>query len=335
VFETVFVLVYTRCALPLLCLALVATGLLGGCSPASPDDNLDSLALSLRYREGWTYEFEAHATHEFSLWVAEAESPHSNKYSSEQDSTMHVISVDPNGVATVQHELRLKGEDAISLYGAGFEAPTISTIAPTGEQTVNIPADLRENARLPNGDKIPAKYPVILPVVPQFLSVGGTYPLQPRRPGDSWTYQLDVPFPWNDTSVAFTSETKFLRFEEIDGRRTAMLASEIRGTYDVTMSLRDFLIRSGQRATEAMMPSQLEPSIRFLGSVTTYHRVSLDVGRRIPVRSRSETLYSGSYTLSGIPQRYLFAGEIFRQDGRLVTLTELVSARPTANDVSG
>jgi hypothetical protein len=298
-------------------------------------ESADPVALGLTYREGWTYEFAVRVTIELNDWLPDEESPRSYTRSLEQVSILHILSVDADGVATVRNEIQLEETIDPSPFGSGSEALPISTIAPNGEVTVSPPPNLRANARLPNGEKVPTKYPIIPLDVNEFLGVGGTYPAQPRRPGDSWSDQAEVPFPWNDTPVTFARETRFLRYEEVDGRTAAVLSSETRGSYDVTLHLRDFLIRTGQRATEEMLPSHLDPTIRFRGSVTTYHRVWLDTARGIPLRSRVESFYAASHAHSGVPQKYLLAGEVFRRAGRLATVSELVSAAPTSTHVSG
>lgn len=108
-----------------------------------------------------------------------------------------------------------------------------------------------------------------LPGLEQFTPV---LPDQAVEPGDTWTEEFEVPFPYGDGVIRYRTENRLLRYEEVEGVRAAVVESRMRVPFDFTLSLREMFEALGESPggpRHDPFLGEFDPRMAFRGSQET------------------------------------------------------------------
>jgi hypothetical protein len=206
----------------------------------------------------------------------------------DQTLALKVLSVDAGGTATVE----------LSLEGA-----TVST----GGQTHTLPGgptvrmQIARDGRVLSGGGLSFAASggsgLALPGMDQLTPL---LPDRPVEPGDSWTKDFEVPFPFGKGAIRYTTTNRFLQFEQVGGTRTAVIASDVVLPLDLTVNLREALEELGARS--AGLPPGADPRIAFGGDIRAHQTNWFDPATGQPVRSLGSGEMDMEMRFQGFPR---------------------------------
>lgn len=183
--------------------------------------------LLVAFKQGATYKYHYHSRLNATIAVGQGFSL-PIKADTGSDATWKIVSVDASGNTTVHVTL----SNLQSSYGLTPSSTTTTTtqdfqftVAPTGEIVSG------------GGPAVP---PPVLPAgeglgLPGFDRYLATLPGHPVSPGDTWTKTVTQPNPVGQGT--YTTESRFLRYENLKGGRAAVIETSSRVPVDLTFDL--------------------------------------------------------------------------------------------------
>jgi hypothetical protein len=163
-----------------------------------------------------------------------------------------VVSVDTQGVATIEMKIEnLSGKvDGVSIPSVGKFQTTLR-IARDGRI-------LLPGALTPAGGNSFSQ----LPGMDQFTPL---LPDHPVKPGDTWTKSFSQPFPLGSGSLTYSTDNTFVRYQVVNGVRTAVIQTQLSTPLKITMDFRKLLALSAQ---SRLLPKGVNPTISYGGNVS-------------------------------------------------------------------
>jgi hypothetical protein len=223
-----------------------------------------------------------------------------------------VVSVDKDGVATVEFSIK-KG----TIQTDGVKQP-----APATTITMRLASDgrvLSINGTPLGGD---TSFGSGLPVMDQLTPV---LPPHPVKPGDTWSNNYDVPFPFGGT-IKFSTNNRFLRYEPIDGVRAAVIRSDGSSPLDSDLDASALAALFGGtvgQVPEGFNDLKMHMGGRVSSIATTW--VDLPTGRWF--KTDTTGLVDMTCTLEGLPKEAGRSEATFRVSGNMdITMENLDAA---------
>jgi hypothetical protein len=138
----------------------------------------------------------------------------------------------------------------------------------------------------------------LVPGSDQFMPL---LPDHPVKVGESWTKRFDQELPFDMGRLRYDVDSTLLRYEVVDGKRTAVLFSRLSLPLDMTIDLRKVLEASGNSAGQ--LPDGINPRMKFGGSVTMRQTAWFDRARGELERSSVNANFDMSIDFEGLPQQ--------------------------------
>ncbi len=193
--------------------------------------------------------------------------------------TWEVTDVDAEGVATIEVAV-----SEVSGSVNGIEVPTDPSQPPSLQMRVAPDGRVLEVGGLSFAGTDPSSGL-------SFPGMGQMTPLLPDHPvapGDRWTTSFSQANPFGEGEISYETTSTFLREEELDGVRTAVIRSEMTIPLDLTISLDEMLAAmggdvGGSRDAEGLRG--LEIAYDGEGSLTQTAWVDLDAQQALKIVS--------------------------------------------------
>jgi hypothetical protein len=186
---------------------------------------------------------------------------------------LQVTAVDPDGSATIDDQL-------VDVTGTsnGHALPPLGT----QHSTVRVATDGRILSGDPSGG---SEAKVALPAADQIYAI---LPPKPVQPGATWTVDFERPNPFGAGAWKVHSENRLLRYEQMGGVRSAVVASRLSTPFDVDLDP----ARLGQPAGVALRES---------GTVTADVTTWIDPAAGRMVRTSSKSKFDVAVAVNGTP----------------------------------
>jgi hypothetical protein len=84
-------------------------------------------------------------------------------------------------------------------------------------------------------------------------------------PGDSWSKTFTVRFPLGDGSLRYSTDNTLLRYEPLNGVRSAVIQSDVKVPLGISIDARKFFLSAGM--TESEIPPEAKGSLRYDGQM--------------------------------------------------------------------
>jgi hypothetical protein len=205
--------------------------------------------------------------------------------------TWHVISVDPEGVATV----RLSGSDVSgSVNGVGIPTPSqdlsfTMRISPDGRiLTMN---GLALGGSMDSGGLGFPGMGQLTPILPK----------HPVSPGDSWRKTFSQRFPFGHGSIRYTSKSTFVRFDDWNGAKAAVIRTKYHVPLAITMEFGKMMNALGAGASMPGAQSLAHARIAYGGSGTFTMTSWIDLGAKQMLKCSSTGVFDMTMRFSGLP----------------------------------
>ena len=210
-------------------------------------------ALALQYKPDQTIRYHVTMTMDARLSSSELGVDQPFQGTFDMTFSMHVLSVDANGTATIDLSI-----DKGSATFGGQKQPL--------PRDFQAQIQIAKDGRLLSGgglSEATGSSGFGLPGSDQFTPL---LPDHPVKPGDVWTKDFDVPFPFGGGSIHYSSRNELVRYEAVDGVRAAVIHSDLTIPLDLTLDLRKLLEGTGQSTSE--LPRGSNPKIVYGGDMT-------------------------------------------------------------------
>jgi hypothetical protein len=196
---------------------------------------------------------------------------------------MHTVSVDGQGVATVRITASHVRADA---NGRVMKARSIRS-------KVRI---ARDGRLLGAASLLPDNQATInLPGSGEFTPL----PDHPVRVGEEWTNETAMPLPFGGATMQYTSTSRLVRYQRVDGVRAPVIETEGKAVLDhVTARLSDLMASGGRRQ---QLPAGFDPTVEVDGSVDMFQTTWLDPHGDLPVKSSGSGTMQFTMHLDGAP----------------------------------
>jgi hypothetical protein len=212
------------------------------------------------------------------------------------DSTWNVLSVDSAGVATV--------EVSSSNMSVNLGGQTVPVDKPVSMR-MRIAPDGRILSGGDFGSAAGGSAGATIPGGSQFT------PLLPDHkvgPGDTWQRSFDQQIPILGGTLHYSTSNRFLRYETVGGRRTAVIQS----TMSVPMKLRTEVVKllelSGITPADAGLPAGSNPIIGYDGNVSITGTYWLDPDHGALIKASLAEKPNLTLTFTGFPSRQIAPG---------------------------
>jgi hypothetical protein len=235
---------------------LAALALVAGAACSSPfgraaaSHPVLTAALKLKYTPGETITYGVTAATKLLVSVPGAgEQPVNSNFTATE--TMKVISVDPDGTASIDATLTdMTGTANGNPIPAGTKIPTTHLkIAPDGRIVSAGSAAPGSVGSVPGGDQI-------TPLLPS----------NKVKPGDRWTRDYSRPNPFGSGTIDVHTTNQFVRYETIGGTKYAVIATSAQVPLNLTVDLSQLAsvlgIAGGQAPTgNATYTGRVDPTL--------------------------------------------------------------------------
>lgn len=284
-------------ALALVVVAVDLATLGGGGSPAA------ARPLAFSFTPGDRQTYELHLTMDGTLSAGDlGEMPFDAEAT--EVASWEVTGVDADGVATVEVTV---SEVSGSLNGA--EMPSDPSEFPSLEMRIAPDGRVLEwsgpsffGADPSSGASFPGMGPGMGQMTPLLAD-------HPVAPGDRWTTSFSQANPFGEGGISYEGTGTFVREEELDGVRAAVIRTETTATFDLTVALDELLAAMGEDLVGSHGAEQLrgvEVAYQGRGSYTGTGWVDLDAS--LPLKAivsgnvdTTMTVVAGVDALSGLP----------------------------------
>jgi hypothetical protein len=234
-------------------LILLVTGLLIAVTSSEHPSRASGATLALSFTEGNTSRF--HLTYSLTATMStETGINQSFRISIEERVSLRVVSIDADGVATVNATIDKAKAEA---NGASYPVPRATTRLRVSKDGRILSSG---GLALSTGGSGSGS---VLPSMDQYL------PLLPERkvlPGDRWSKDFAVPFPLGKGSLRYQTDNQLLRYETLAGTRAAVIQSDILVPMKLTMDPLKFLEAAGGDLSQ--VPPGFDAKLRLRGSMS-------------------------------------------------------------------
>lgn len=124
-------------------------------------------------------------------------------------------------------------------------------------------------------------------------------PDRPVGPGDTWSKSFQQSLPFADGALSYSTRSTFLRYQTLQGVRTAVLSTTMDVPLDYTVNIRRLLAFIGQK--DSQIPAGSDPSISYGGSVQIRSTSWFDPTRGQLVQSASDGTFDMTMKFAGFP----------------------------------
>ena len=218
---------------------------LTGCSsaPAASSSTDQASMIKVAFKKDQTYRYHYRSTLNGSITAGQGPAA-PIKAESSADATWKVVSVDASGNTTIDLTLtNLKTSVTGSMLPGSTTTTTTTTtrqhfqfeVAPTGEILSGGGSSGPPSALATAQGLGP-------PGTDQFLAV---LPGRPVKPGDKWTKTFSRPSPFGQGSITYTTENRFLRYENLQSGRAAVIQTTATVPLDVSLDLQKAIAGTG------------------------------------------------------------------------------------------
>lgn len=131
-------------------------------------------------------------------------------------------------------------------------------------------------------------------------------PLLPDHPinvGDSWTKRFDQDLPFGMGRLRYEVESSLLRYEAIDGKRTAVLFSTTSLPLDMSIDLKKVLAASGNSAAQLSLPGGGNPKMALGGSMSMRQTAWFDQARGELYRTSGNATFDMTIEFKDFPRQ--------------------------------
>jgi hypothetical protein len=225
--------------------AASAAGILGlltlvACSgPQAPGSGTaHATLLSVTFKQGSSYRYHYHLTVNGSTNIGQG-TDQPLKIDSSSDVTWRVTSVDAAGNTAIDVTVDNLKTTVTSSVPPGATATTTTTTTTSGPQhgtiTVAPNGEIMSGGAAPGAAAALAPFPgASAPGADQFLALLPDHGVQP---GDTWTKSVTLPGPPGQPGISFTTDNRFLRFDNLKGGQAAVVETRAMVPIDMTEDL--------------------------------------------------------------------------------------------------
>ncbi|HKF16477.1 MAG TPA: hypothetical protein VKF14_04680 [Candidatus Dormibacteraeota bacterium] len=261
-------------------------------SPTSQPDQASMIRIA--FKEGDSYRYHYRSALQATMTMGQgAELP--IKVDASADATWKVVSVDANGVTTVD----LTMTNLKTTFTGSFP-PGSTTTSTTTTTTQHIEFQVAPTGEIVSGGG-PSGPPSVFsmaqglgpPGTDQFLAI---LPGHTVKPGDTWTKSFTRPNPSGQGSMTYTTENRFLRYDNLKSGRAAVIQTTATVPLDVTIDLQKVMSATGGLASPPPLPiaAPVSGQVHIQGTsstdTTTWFDVRTDqVEKMTTVDSTDET----------------------------------------------
>jgi hypothetical protein len=100
------------------------------------------------------------------------------------------------------------------------------------------------------------------PGTDQFMPI---LPDEKVPPGDTWAKSYTTRFPLGEGAIRYTTENELLRYESLNGVRSAIIQSDIKIPVDLSIDPRKFFLAAG--VGESEIPPDFRGTLRYDGQM--------------------------------------------------------------------
>jgi len=250
--------------------------------------------IRIAFKEGDSYRYHYRSALQATMTMGQgAELP--IKADASADATWKVVSVDANGVTTVD----LTMTNLKTTFTGSFP-PGSTTTSTTTTTTQHIEFHVAPTGEIVSGGG-PSGPPSVFsmaqglgpPGTDQFLAI---LPGHTVKPGDTWTKSFTRPNPSGQGSMTYTTENRFLRYDNLKSGRAAVIQTTATVPLDVTIDLQKVMSATGGLASPPPLPiaAPVSGQVHIQGTsstdTTTWFDVRTDqVEKMTTVDSTDET----------------------------------------------
>ena len=208
--------------------------------------------IRIAFKEGEAYRYHYRSALQGSMTMGQgAELP--IKADASADATWKVVSVDATGATTVDLTLTNLKTTFTGSFPPGSTTTTTTTtntqhfqfqVAPTGE-TISGGGPSGPPSALSMAQGLGP------PGTDQFLAI---LPGRSVKPGDTWTKVFTRPNPFGQGSITYTTENRFLRYDNLKSGRAAVIQTTATVPLDVTIDLQKAMSATGGPASPPPLP---------------------------------------------------------------------------------
>ncbi len=175
------------------------------------------------------------------------------KADSSADAAWKIVSVDASGNTNV--DLTLTN---LKTSFTGSMVPGSTTTTTTTTTTQHVQFEVAPTGEILSGggfsgppSALSSSQGLGLPGTDQFLAV---LPGRPVKPGDTWTKTFTRPNPFGQSSITYTTENRFLRYENLKSGRAAVIQTLATMPLDVGTDLQKAIAAAGGPASPPPIP---------------------------------------------------------------------------------
>ncbi len=266
-------------------------------------------ALALTLSKGRTYSY--HATMSTDGAFSSQGQPRPISFKFVTDVTMHVTDVDTHGVASIQVGTT---NTSGTLNGQVLPpTPTSSTtmkVAPDGSIVSGGDIGLATSGGAGNSIAGASQF---LPILPDGKV----------KPGDTWTKSFDQAFPLGSGTLHYASRNRLLRYESLNGVRSAVVQSTITVPLQMTLDIQRIVEASGRSLSQVGLPAGSDPRIAYKGTSAIDLTAWLDPAAGVLLKSDLQAKMDFTMTFQGFPASQIPAGATATFTGTVsMTLTK-------------
>lgn len=265
----------------------------------------DAQSLSLAFRAGQEMTYRWSMTMDVAFSDSSGTLPEEpTQMEIEAEMGWEVLDVDEEGIATVRVSLTdmaatMNGQP---MPGAPADFSAEMKIAPDGtvveDSGLGLAGSASSDTMLPGSGQL-------TPILPE----------GEVEPGDTWTktYTQEMPFGMGDMTIS--TENELLRYEEVDGAETAVIASHMIVPMNLSFDGED-LAAFAEGTGDTTSPEELSPeelagiTAEYGGEMTLDSTTWLDLTEQLAVRMEMDGAFDISMRITGLP----VPGGVFQMD---------------------
>ena len=247
----------------------------------------NGVALAMSFQQGKQWHYRMHLAMDFSIQAEGQSFP--IKADVAATVVMKVVSVDPAGVAT----LTLRAVHAkATLNGQRIPLP---------------PHALRQTLRLASdGQVVSGTLPGLTAeeganLVPGLTQFAPLLPNHPVQPGDTWSREADVPFPFaaDGGTLHLSKQVTLVKYQKLGGVRTAVIEEHGTVPLSLTLDVAKALEALGKPAPQ--LPPDVHPQIDYHGTVTDEGTSWFDPASGTVLSASGHATVDATMTFRGLP----------------------------------
>lgn len=210
---------------------VVVGGLIAFNLPAGDTGSASAQPLALAFTPGETETFTIHMTMDGQMEAGELLGSQPIVMDVTQTVTWEVVSVDDDGIATVNVTVdEMTGTmNGVEIPDASAGPPTQMRIAPDG-RILSAGGMSFAGAGQTGGASFPGMGQMT-PLLPD----------EPVEPGNSWTKDFSQEVPFGEGTIEFTATSTLERYEDVDGVNAAVITTEFTVPMDFTIDFGELL----------------------------------------------------------------------------------------------